>query len=452
VFSKFASVLGLANTISHPAIHKPRSISSFDVIRTVSPLFRQSSLFQPLIERERANRQQGPNKRKTRHKAKLEELKIGHGGTLDPLATGVLIVGIGNGTKSLQQFLDGTKEYECTVLFGAATDSYDILGKVTKTASWEGITKEKVEKALDTLRGDQMQLPPVYSAIRVDGKHLYEYAREGLPMPEIKRRAVTVHELELLEWLPSDQHSFELPSQEADAESKLLAERVAWPKSLLSKRKREIDEGKEEDIEPAQKIARSSSVAEEPKDVQGKTPGAESTTEPQISANENAAGERTTKSRPPAARIRMMVSSGFYVRSLCHDLGVALGSAGLMATLIRSRQSGFEIGKNVIAYDDFEKGEEVWEPKVKKSLEDWQEKQAEKGAAEGHWEGRKNNKPRGDRDHRDRKPVWKDRPRKSYENRDRRNSSSPEPDRRRQRNTSSPEPERRRQRNTSSPD
>jgi tRNA pseudouridine55 synthase len=336
------------------------------------------------------------------------------------------------------------------VLFGAATDSYDILGKVTKTASWEGITKEKVEKALDTLRGDQMQLPPVYSAIRVDGKHLYEYAREGLPIPEIKRRAVTVHELELLEWLPSDQHSFELPSQEADAESKLLAERVAWPKSLLSKRKREVGEGKGEDSEPAQKIARSSS--EEPKDIQVEISGAEPGTEPQGSANDNAAGEQKTRSRPPAARIRMMVSSGFYVRSLCHDLGVALGSAGLMATLVRSRQSGFEIGKNVIAYDDFERGEQVWEPQVKKSLEDWQEKQAEKQATEGQRDGRKNDKPRRERDHRDRKPGWKDKPRKSYENRDRRNSSSPEPERRRQRNTSSPEPERRRQRNTSSPD
>lgn len=344
----------------------------------------------------------------------------------------MLIVGIGNGTKSLQQFLNGTKEYECTVLFGAATDSYDILGKVTKTASWEGITKERVEKALDTLRGDQMQLPPVYSAIRVDGKHLYEYAREGLPLPEIKRRAVTVHELEMLEWLPPDKHGFELPSQEADAEAKIIAERVAWPKSLMNKRKREVEEGSEGDVEPPQKLARSSSNTKESED---KLQVGSATTE-------DASSSQKTKDRPPAVRLRMVVSSGFYVRSLCHDLGVALDSAGLMATLVRSRQSGFELGKNVIEYDEFAKGEGVWEPQVEKSLEDWQAKQDEEDATACQDHGGRDSGSRRDRDHRDqrdRRDRWKDRPKRSYENRDRRNLSSPEPERKRRRNSSSPE-------------
>jgi tRNA pseudouridine55 synthase len=284
----------------------------------------------------------------------------------------VLIVGIGNGTKSLQQFLDGSKEYECTVLFGAATDSYDILGKVTKTAPWEHITKEKVEAALDTLRGPQMQLPPVYSAIRVDGKHLYDYAREGLPLPEIKRRSVIVHELEMLEWLPPDKHEYDLPSQQADAEAKIIAERVSWPKSLMGKRKRDDGAEDEPTNEPAQKIARSSppplqeAIEDETKN--------KIVSDIQASAQDQAPSSLPiTENRPPAARLRMKVSSGFYVRSLCHDLGLALNSAGLMAALVRSRQSDFELGKNVIEYEEFDKGSEVWEPQVRKLLEEWQE-------------------------------------------------------------------------------
>jgi tRNA pseudouridine55 synthase len=419
----------------------------------VTPLFRQSPLFQPLIKRERAKREHGSKKRKTQHKARLDELKIGHGGTLDPLATGVLIVGVGNGTKSLQQFLDGTKEYECTVLFGAATDSYDILGKVTKTASWEAITKEKVETALDTLKGHQMQLPPIYSAIRVDGKHLYDYAREGLPMPEIKRRSVTVHELELLEWLPPDKHSFELPSQEADAESKIIAERVAWPKSLLNKRKWESGETNGEEGEPPSKMVRLSPVADDSKHVKDEPSTSETTAEPQATTTGNNVPEaQTKKARPPAVRLRMVVSSGFYVRSLCHDLGISLDSAGLMATLVRNRQSGFQIGENVIEYDAFEKGEETWAPQVKKSLEDWQAKQAANEATEERDGGRRANKSSRDHDHRDRRDRWKGGPKKSYDRKERRNTSSPELEGRQRRNTSSPQPERKRQRNTSSPD
>lgn len=82
-----------------------------------------------------------------------------------------------------------------------------------------------------------------------------------------------------------------------------------------------------------------------------------------------------TKSKgPPAARLRMTVTSGFYVRSLCHDLGTAVGSAALMAELERTRQGEFELGKNVVTYDQLSKGEEVWGPVVEGMLDDWHEK------------------------------------------------------------------------------
>jgi tRNA pseudouridine55 synthase len=121
----------------------------------------------------------------------------------------------------------------------------------------------------------------------------------------------------------------------------------------------------------------------------------------------------------------MKVSSGFYVRSLCHDLGVAVDSAGLMASLVRSRQSNFELGKNVIEYEDFEKGSEVWEPQVKKALEEWQEM---------HPQGKQ-------RDDGGEKRNGRGAGKGGLERRERRNSSSVEPQpRERQRNSSSLEP------------
>lgn len=422
------------------AIHKPPAISSYDVIRTITPLLRESPLFRPLIERDGGGAGAGERDekgwRRTKRKQKLRELKIGHGGTLDPLATGVLVVGIGNGTKSLQQFLGGTKEYVCDVLFGAATDSYDIGGKVVKTAGWEGVTKESVEKTLEGMKGEGMQMPPVFSAIRINGKHLYDYAREGLELPVIPKRPTVVHELELLEWMPPDKHNFELPSQEAAAEDRIIAERVNWPKSLLDKRKKEPADAEDDKNEPASRPAAGIDVASAPSADVAVSMASDTQVPPETETQPT-----TAASRPPAAKIRMVVSSGFYVRSLCHDLGIALGSVALMATLARTRQSGFKLGENVIEYEAFENGSEVWEPEVKKSLENWL---AEHGQTVEP--SPKENDGRDKRDGRDgsreRKPYGSGERRhqeqKSYAPKRRRNSSSDhEPVSRQRRNSSS---------------
>jgi tRNA pseudouridine55 synthase len=87
---------------------------------------------------------------------------MGHGGTLDPMATGVLVVGVGSGTKKLNQFLGGWKEYEATCVFGILTDSYDAVGKIVRRTPTEHITKEKVEKALEGFTGEILQQPPMY--------------------------------------------------------------------------------------------------------------------------------------------------------------------------------------------------------------------------------------------------------------------------------------------------
>ena len=88
---------------------------------------------------------------------------MGHGGTLDPMATGVLVVAIGSGTKKLNQFLGGSKEYEAVCAFGIVTDSYDSEGKILRRAQTQHITRAKVEEALTQFRGEILQQPPMYA-------------------------------------------------------------------------------------------------------------------------------------------------------------------------------------------------------------------------------------------------------------------------------------------------
>lgn len=124
----------------------------------------------------------------------LKIKKIGHTGTLDPFAEGVLPICIGNSTR-LIEYLHDDKAYLAFVQFGKATDSYDIEGNVIFQSD-KKVAKEDVEQALKKFEGDIEQLPPIYSAIKVNGKKLYEYAREGKSV-EIKPRKVTIYKIKL---------------------------------------------------------------------------------------------------------------------------------------------------------------------------------------------------------------------------------------------------------------
>lgn len=146
------------------AINKPIGISSAEVIRQLQKIFKHSRIFHDTLEVERSRRNaEAGNQRRRRKKdsATHVEVKIGHGGTLDPMASGVLITGIGGGTKVLSQFLGCTKSYEATLMLGADTDTYDALGKVTAWAGWEDVTRERVEEALGQFQGNIMQKPPM---------------------------------------------------------------------------------------------------------------------------------------------------------------------------------------------------------------------------------------------------------------------------------------------------
>ncbi|KAF2621410.1 tRNA pseudouridine synthase B [Macroventuria anomochaeta] len=287
------------------AVAKPAHVSSAEVLEKLQAIFASSQTFAPLLRHQ-------PQRTS---KSDDQVFKMGHGGTLDPLAAGVIIVGIGRGTKQLQKYLACTKSYDTTVLFGASTDSYDCTGVVAERVHCEHITKTLVEAKLAQFRGDILQAPPIYSALKINGKKACEYARKGQELPrQLESREMHVDDCTLLEWYEPGQHGFSYPGNK----------------------------------EPA---------------------------------------------AAPAARIRLTVCSGFYVRSFAHDLGIACQSRSHMATLLRTRQATYTTSDPpespdlmpAITFADLDSGEEIWGPKIRPQLESWV---AANPVATGHVNGR----------------------------------------------------------------
>ncbi len=131
-----------------------------------------------------------------RRKFELKKIKIGHAGTLDPLATGLLLVCTGKFTKRIIELQGQVKEYTGTITLGATTPSYDLETEVDNTYPTEHITEELIHRATEQFIGEIQQFPPVFSALKKDGKRLYEYAREGKEV-EIKSRSVEIHKFEI---------------------------------------------------------------------------------------------------------------------------------------------------------------------------------------------------------------------------------------------------------------
>ena len=180
------------------------------------------------------------------------EKRVGHGGTLDPMATGVLPVFIGRATRAVEFAADSEKEYIAGLKLGVVTNTQDTTGEVLEERP-VNVTGERLQAALAQFTGEIEQLPPMYSAIKVGGKKLYELARKGREV-ERRPRAVTIHALELL----------------------------GWPD----------------------------------------------------------AGEDPT---PGVFSLRVVCSKGTYVRTLCHDIGQALGCGGCMSSLRRVKAAGFTL-------------------------------------------------------------------------------------------------------------
>lgn len=126
----------------------------------------------------------------------IPKLKVGHAGTLDPLATGLLILCTGKMTKRIQDFQDQDKEYTGTIRLGMTTPSYDLESEADATFPTESISAEMIEKARQSLLGDQMQMPPIYSAIKIDGKRAFLYARKNKDV-QLTPRSIRINYFEL---------------------------------------------------------------------------------------------------------------------------------------------------------------------------------------------------------------------------------------------------------------
>lgn len=127
--------------------------------------------------------------------------KVGHGGTLDPMASGLLILLLGKATKMSDRFLGSDKTYEGSMTFGSTTDTLDAMGETLATRDPNGVTAADIECQMQLRRGDSMQTPPMVSAVKVDGIPLYKHARKGKTV-ERKARLIHVYRFDLLQYTP----------------------------------------------------------------------------------------------------------------------------------------------------------------------------------------------------------------------------------------------------------
>ncbi|MDR0725531.1 MAG: tRNA pseudouridine(55) synthase TruB [Prevotellaceae bacterium] len=155
------------------SIDKPYAWTSTDVVRKIKTLLR--------------------------NKAGIRKIKVGHAGTLDPLATGLLIVCIGKATKRIENIQSGEKEYIADICFGATTPSFDLETEIDNRYPFEHINEDLIKSVLQSFLGKQEQIPPLFSAKLIDGKRAYEYARTG-KTPEMKPANIEIYNLELLDY------------------------------------------------------------------------------------------------------------------------------------------------------------------------------------------------------------------------------------------------------------
>ena len=239
-----------------------------------------------------------------------KNLKVGHAGTLDPLATGVLLVCIGPACKRAQELQDHDKEYVAGIRFGATTPSYDLEKEVDRTFPYDGVTEEALRAVLPSFLGTQEQVAPLFSAKSVDGVRAYEMARkmyrkaqagtldpdfDAAALETLHHSTITISELELLDFVEAG----------ASAES---------PRTkTFSPEKR------------SQKFC--------------PTPGADAPNT--ASSRINVAD--TSDLGLPEAHIRIACSKGTYIRAFARDLGEALGTGAHLSSLVRTQTGSFRI-------------------------------------------------------------------------------------------------------------
>lgn len=163
--------------------------------------------------------------------------KIGHAGTLDPEVTGVLPIAIGQATKLIEMMHTRPKKYEGTGLFGYATDSYDTDGKVLQEKKMlKPFSAEEIQNGMDSFKGKIEQVPPIYSAVKVNGKHLYEYAREGIEVERPKRQ------VNILDYSLKNEPSFDEEKGQESFDFEIECSKGTYVRSLVNDLGEKLDE------------------------------------------------------------------------------------------------------------------------------------------------------------------------------------------------------------------
>ena len=282
-----------------------------------------------------------------------KNLKVGHAGTLDPLATGVLLVCIGAACKRAQEFQDHDKEYVAGIRFGATTPSYDLEKELDRTFPYEHITEESVREALKGFLGPQEQIAPLFSAKSVDGVRAYELARklyrksqrgdldpdfDAAALETLHRSRITISDLELLDFDPAsavpprtktfspEKRSKKFcPTPEADA---LQASPLSAVSSAISS-----------DSLPVIPDGAHSVISS------GAAGGVEKSASSRINVTD------TSGMGLPTATVRIACSKGTYIRAFARDLGEALGSGAHLSSLVRTRTGDFSLD-NALSLDE----------------------------------------------------------------------------------------------------
>ncbi len=176
-------------------INKPLGWTSFDVVKKVRNAISRNSKSENK-ESEKAGMWESGKVGVVQSEVKKRKLKIGHAGTLDPLATGLLILCTGKFTKKISEIQDAEKEYTATFVFGGTTPSYDLETELNEGFPVAHLTEEVILKATQQFTGKIQQTPPAYSAVKINGKRAYENARKGVEM-EIASKEVIIREFEI---------------------------------------------------------------------------------------------------------------------------------------------------------------------------------------------------------------------------------------------------------------
>lgn len=225
----------------------------------------------------------------------LKKFKIGHAGTLDPLATGLLLVCLGKATKGIPRLQDGDKVYTGTFVLGATTPCYDLERPVDHYFPYEHITRQLVEETAQQFVGTLQQVPPMFSAVKIDGQRAYQYARLDDPTATIQPKPVTVYSFEITAF-----------REGLSVETQQAASPVASKDAQIC-----------QETQQAASLQTATHLYQNPL---GEVP-------PHL----------------PQADFRIHCGKGTYIRSLVRDLGLALGSGAFLAALRRERIGSYSL-------------------------------------------------------------------------------------------------------------